>query len=131
MMTRCRRCGKDLSKVDLIRAMEGMLFCSDTCALIHISTQKSFDNTARVKEYYNEVVELITPQDIGLCDDAPLNPVVKILMKRDGMSKQEAQELVASVRETVEQCSGSFEAASDVLADELGLEMDYIFDVLG
>ena len=131
MMTRCRRCGKDLSKVDLIRAMEGMLFCSDMCALIHISTQKSFDNTARVKEYYDKVVELVTPQDIGLCDEAPLNPVVKILMKRDGMSKQDAQDLVDNVRENVLQCGGSFEDASDILADGLGLEMDYIFDVLG
>lgn len=60
-----------------------------------------------------------------------MNKVVKILMQRDDMTREAAEELVASVREALYQCDGSFEAATDIIADELGLEPDYIMDILG
>lgn len=54
-----------------------------------------------------------------------INPVVEILMRRDGMTKKEAEDLLAECREALE--SGDCEA----IQDYLGLEDDYIFDVLG
>ena len=54
-----------------------------------------------------------------------INPVVAILMRRDGLTKAEAQDLVDECREALE--SGDYEA----IQDYLGLEDDYIFDVLG
>ena len=60
-----------------------------------------------------------------------MNKVVKILMQRDDMTREAAEELVASTREALYQCNGSFDAAADIIADELGLEPDYIFDILG
>lgn len=56
------------------------------------------------------------------------NKVVKILMERDGMTKQEAQETVDNVRELLSEAEPW--EADDILMDELGLEMDYIFDIL-
>ena len=58
-----------------------------------------------------------------------VNEIVRILMERDGMSEEEARERIDEVREML------YDAdpwdAEDILSDELGLEMDYIFDILG
>lgn len=58
-----------------------------------------------------------------------MNKVVKILMERDGMSKDEAIELVEETRDEILACGGGDEAW-DIIEDNLGLEPDYIFDIL-
>ena len=57
-----------------------------------------------------------------------MNKVVKILMERDGMTKNEAEELIDKTREEI-LAADPFEA-EDIIIDMLGLEMDYIFDIL-
>lgn len=61
-----------------------------------------------------------------------MNRVVKILMKRDDMTREEAESRVEEVRELLEDAvvTGSYNKAEDILADEIGLEMDYIFDLI-
>ena len=54
-----------------------------------------------------------------------INPVVRILMERDGLSRREAEEMVAETADMLE--SGDW----DAIGDYLGLEDDYLFDVLG
>lgn len=54
-----------------------------------------------------------------------LNPVVEILMRRDGITESEAKQLVEECREALE--NGDAEAISYYL----GLEDDYIFDIMG
>lgn len=58
--------------------------------------------------------------------------IVQILMKRDGLSKDEAIALLKDVREDVYECidKGDYAGAEDIMLDELGLEMDYIFDLI-
>ena len=56
------------------------------------------------------------------------NRVVDILMKRDGLSREEARERVEEVCEMLSDADPW--EAEDILADELGLEMDYIFDIM-
>ena len=51
------------------------------------------------------------------------NKIKKILMERDDMSAQEAEELMAETLEALE--SGDW----DAMGDYLGLEDDYIFDL--
>ena len=57
--------------------------------------------------------------------------VVKILMKRDGLTKQEAiayyKELRSEVAELLQ--FGDYEGVEDYLASE-GFEMDYIFEFI-
>lgn len=53
-----------------------------------------------------------------------MNRVVKILMRRDDMTEAEATELVNECREALE--NGDY----DAIGDYLGLEDDYIFDIL-
>lgn len=48
----------------------------------------------------------------------------RILMERDGMSEEDAKELMDECREAL--CNGDFEA----IGDYLGLEDDYIFDLI-
>ena len=60
-----------------------------------------------------------------------MNKVVKILMRRDGITREAAEEEVARTREMILNCGGCFEEASEIIADELGLEPDYIMDILG
>ena len=50
--------------------------------------------------------------------------VIQILMKRDGLSKKEAQDLVDECREAL------LEGDTEAIQYYLGLEDDYIFDVL-
>lgn len=53
-----------------------------------------------------------------------MNKVVEILMRRDGLTEKEAEDLIIECREELE--SGNYEAIQEVL----GLEDDYIFEVL-
>ena len=61
------------------------------------------------------------------CDDTMINPVVEILMRRDEITEQEAEESIAEVRELMIE---NPDDAAEILMDELGLEMDYLFDIL-
>jgi hypothetical protein len=56
------------------------------------------------------------------------NEVIRILMERDGLTREEAQETLDEVREMISEADPW--EAEDILADELGLEMDYIFDII-
>lgn len=56
------------------------------------------------------------------------NRVIRILMERDDLSREEAQETLDYVREMLSEADPW--KAEDIIADELGLEMDYIFDIL-
>lgn len=53
--------------------------------------------------------------------------VIKILIERDGMTRDEAKELLEDCREMV--LDG--EDPEDVLYGELGLDPDYIFALMG
>lgn len=53
-----------------------------------------------------------------------MNKVIKILMKRDKMSYEEAKDLVIQCQNALE--NGNYEA----IQDYLGLEDDYIHDVM-
>lgn len=61
-----------------------------------------------------------------------MNEVVKILMERDGNIKEEAESRLAESRQLCYDilAEGSYENVEDTVACELGLEMDYIFDIL-
>lgn len=55
-----------------------------------------------------------------------MRDIVVVLMRRDGISKEEAEELVNDARERVRQG----EDPEDILYDDFGLEPDYVFDLL-
>ena len=55
---------------------------------------------------------------------AKMTETKRILMERDELTSEEAEELIAEAREALN--NGDFEA----MEDYLGLEPDYIFDVL-
>jgi hypothetical protein len=59
--------------------------------------------------------------------------IKKILMKRDGISEQEAEELIAETADSIEAVvmeGGSLCEAEDIVMDDLGLEPDYMEDFL-
>lgn len=53
-----------------------------------------------------------------------MTETMRILMERDGLSEEDAREEMALCREELE--SGNFSALQEVL----GLEDDYIFDII-
>ena len=62
-----------------------------------------------------------------------MNSVVRVLMQRDNMSQLDAERRLEEVREMVNdeiECGGDYDVVEDIIASELGLEMDYLFDVL-
>lgn len=58
-----------------------------------------------------------------------MGQIEKILMERDNMSLSDAKDLVNETRELILE-SDPFEA-DDIMADMLGLEPDYIMDLIG
>lgn len=52
--------------------------------------------------------------------------ILAVLMKRDGMTRDEAQELIDEARELV----AEGENPEEILRVDFGLEPDYIFDLL-
>ena len=61
-----------------------------------------------------------------------MNRVVEILMKRDGYSKEDAYDLVNDVRAEMQDAiaCGDYDLAEEIIESDLGLEPDYIFDIL-
>ena len=55
------------------------------------------------------------------------NEIVRILMRRDGMERDEAEELLRDARADVE----NGEDPAEVLVAFFGLEPDYVWDLLG
>jgi len=56
----------------------------------------------------------------------PQESLKQVIMRRDGLSSQEADELIESAREQI--LEG--EDPEEVLLNDFGLEADYIFDLL-
>lgn len=52
----------------------------------------------------------------------------EVLMRRDGLVREEAEELIADARRRV--VMGG-EDPEEILLEEFGLEPDYLFDLLG
>lgn len=55
--------------------------------------------------------------------------VKKILMERDGLTADEAQQLIANTLAELLDCTNILEA-DEILMDNLGLEPDYLEDLL-
>lgn len=56
--------------------------------------------------------------------------IIKILMERDEISEEEAKERVEEVREMMADCNYDPTECELIVAEELGLELDYIFDLI-
>ena len=59
--------------------------------------------------------------------------ILDILMNRDGMTQEEASDLINGVRCEVYNIldnGGSYNDIEELMYSELGLEMDYIHDIL-
>lgn len=58
--------------------------------------------------------------------------VVDILMRRDGLTKKEAERQVLLTKRSMEDAiaSGNYDEAERILMDDLMLELDYCFEVL-
>jgi hypothetical protein len=56
--------------------------------------------------------------------------IIRVLMDRDGLTEEEAEERVDEVREMFEDCEYDSTECELIMAEELGLEPDYIFDLL-
>ena len=62
-----------------------------------------------------------------------MEDIVKILMERDDLSHQEAQQMVEECRQRLQDeaiPTGDIELAEESLAEELGLELDYMMDLI-
>ena len=119
----CTACGKHLGACETILSVEGLLYCSAYCA--ERDFQDKYGTEAPIK--VAECSEEVNPIDIGI---PHMNPVVDILMRRDDLTEEEANERINEVREMLMNCDFGVDGAESIMAEELGLEMDYIFDIL-
>lgn len=58
--------------------------------------------------------------------------IKQILIDRDGMTAEEADELIAEVKEEIQIAANDMDygLVEDIMYGDLGLEMDYIFELL-
>jgi hypothetical protein len=59
-----------------------------------------------------------------------MNRVVDILCRRDGMTQKEAEELISIAITQMAEVAYNPEECEDIMMNVLGLEMDYIHDIL-
>lgn len=59
-----------------------------------------------------------------------MNRVVRILMERDGLTEEEATAQLNEVREMMAECDYDTFECEEIIMSELGLELDYIMDIL-
>ena len=61
-----------------------------------------------------------------------MKSVKQILMDRDDITAEEAEELIEEVRKEIQiaASNGDYELVEDIMYGDLGLEMDYIFEFL-
>jgi hypothetical protein len=62
-----------------------------------------------------------------------MNKIVEILMERDNMSQEEAEDLLSEARDEAEyllENDGQLDDIENVLKDYFSLEPDYIFDLI-
>ncbi len=61
-----------------------------------------------------------------------MSRIVDILMKRDGVTEEEARNTLQETREMINDAiaSGNFDEVEDIVYSELGLEMDYIDELI-
>lgn len=61
-----------------------------------------------------------------------MNEIVKILMRRDGISQLEAENLVEECKEEVWDAAarGNYQECEDIIALYLNLELDYLDEML-
>ena len=57
-----------------------------------------------------------------------MKEIIEILMRRDGISEVEAENLIADCQEEMESAimRGNYQECEDILASYLGLEPDYL-----
>lgn len=69
---------------------------------------------------------------VGMEKDRLMNRIIKILMERDDMTKEEATELYKEGHAALMQCveEGDLMAAEEITYDYFGLEPDYLDDML-
>ncbi|MCC8110289.1 MAG: hypothetical protein LIO74_01245 [Ruminococcus sp.] len=63
-------------------------------------------------------------------EDDLMNRIVKILMECDDLTRAEAEELVEETRQMMSDCEYDPIECEEIMYSELGLELDYIFDLL-
>jgi hypothetical protein len=59
-----------------------------------------------------------------------MEPIQSILMRRDGMTAEEAEDLVSEAREELERRLEEDEDAYDICEEYFGLEPDYISQLI-
>ena len=60
------------------------------------------------------------------------NNLIELLMRRDHLSREEAIEMLFTSKEDLERAvsDGNYSDVDDIIMDDLGLEPDYLFDIL-
>lgn len=63
-------------------------------------------------------------------DEILMNRVIEILIQRDGITAAEAQSILDDVRVMFKECDYDPDECENIMQSQLGLEPDYIIDVL-
>ena len=60
-----------------------------------------------------------------------MNSIKSVLMERDGMTEDEAADAIQEAREDMNERLANGEMPDDICQEYIGLEPDYIFELMG
>ena len=63
-MTRCQCCNKPLKDFDMVHAVKGALYCSDTCAIEDITNDIIMNAKGAAHHEYFNCAEIVATRDI-------------------------------------------------------------------
>ena len=63
-------------------------------------------------------------------EEKRMKRIIEILMKRDGNTEKEAKARLEEVKDMLVECNYDADETEKIMMEQLGLEMDYIEDIL-
>lgn len=158
-MELCCVCGTALNKCNTVWAAKGKLYCSEECGLKEHEDFKDVAEevvtaSIGITSCVDALIEYIllcndcdyetanlaaheTVAEVSKLVDKALyelgyeaNRVVEILCRRDKLTREEAEKKLEEVRQMISEVNYNYDEVEEIMSDELGLEMDYIHDVI-
>lgn len=75
---KCKYCGAQLGRLDVVHAVEGQLFCNKRCAVEHKTRELLRDAQSKAAEWYEDYAEVVSTQDIGIKIPPPIMVEIKV-----------------------------------------------------
>ena len=129
-MRRCDRCNKILKQGDEAHYVDGLVYCSEECAVLSLTDEIIMNAKENAKELYGECVEIRTVQETHNTDvcpncDVALSTSEQVLAVEGTLycSRKCAIEYLAEHRDNIDVAVYVDALSDEVVPSDIGLEV--------